>query len=111
MPDPWNAICVVGIRVYSKDGDLELRTVIEGGELLEGGMGEKGAADLDDAQANAGGFRDRNSEPMGSNSYPHVIRSDGQLLTPGVSKADIQDYIRYSSVNSSGMNTPAMTSR
>ncbi|KAM5354596.1 hypothetical protein ACJ41O_001243 [Fusarium nematophilum] len=63
MPDPWNAICIVGIRVYSKDGNLELRTVMEGGELLEGGMGEKGAADLDNAQSNAGGVRaDENEE-------------------------------------------------
>ena len=56
-PDPWNAICVVGIRVYSKDEDLELRVVMEGGELEEGGMGEKGGVDLDNAQANAGGAR------------------------------------------------------
>jgi hypothetical protein len=56
-PEPWNAICVVGLRVYSKDEDLELRVVIEGGELGEGGMGEKGGVDLDNAQANAGGAR------------------------------------------------------
>ena len=56
-PDPWNAICVVGLRVYSQDEDLELRVVIEGGELGEGGMGEKGGVDLDNAQANAGGAR------------------------------------------------------
>ncbi|KAL2127305.1 hypothetical protein VTI74DRAFT_10947 [Chaetomium olivicolor] len=56
-PDPWNAICVVGLRVYSKDEDLELRVVMEGGELEEGGMGEKGGVDLDNAQANAGGAR------------------------------------------------------
>ncbi|KAK4150867.1 calpain-D [Chaetomidium leptoderma] len=56
-PDPWNAISVVGLRVYSKDEDLELRVVIEGGELGEGGMGEKGGVDLDNAQANAGGAR------------------------------------------------------
>ncbi|KAK0738921.1 hypothetical protein B0T18DRAFT_395135 [Schizothecium vesticola] len=56
-PDPWNAICIVGLRVYSKDEDLELRVVMEGGELEEGGMGEKGGVDLDNAQANAGGAR------------------------------------------------------
>ncbi|KAK3985233.1 calpain-D [Cladorrhinum sp. PSN332] len=56
-PDPWNAICVVGLRVYSKDEGLELRVVMEGGELEEGGMGEKGGVDLDNAQANAGGMR------------------------------------------------------
>ncbi|KPA36212.1 calpain, partial [Fusarium langsethiae] len=57
MPEPWNAICIVGIRVYSKDEYLELRTVMEGGELLEGGMGSKGNTELDDAQSNAGGVR------------------------------------------------------
>ncbi|KJZ76472.1 hypothetical protein HIM_04201 [Hirsutella minnesotensis 3608] len=57
MPDPWNAVCIVGIRVYSKDADLQLRTLMEGGELLEGGMGEKGGEDLDNAQSNAAGMR------------------------------------------------------
>ena len=61
-PDPWNAICVVGLRVYSKDEDLELRIVMEGGELEEGGMGEKGGVDIDNAQANAGGARGRKKE-------------------------------------------------
>ncbi|KAF6836715.1 Calpain-9 [Colletotrichum plurivorum] len=59
LPDPWNAICIVGVRVYSMDEDLELRVVMEGGELLEGGMGKKGEADLDNAQANAGGEREK----------------------------------------------------
>ncbi|KAL2257974.1 hypothetical protein VTK26DRAFT_8890 [Humicola hyalothermophila] len=64
-PDPWNAICVVGLRVYSKDEDLELRVVMEGGELEEGGMGEKGGVDLDNAQANAGGARAERPERKG----------------------------------------------
>lgn len=57
MPDPWNAVCIVGIRVYSKDAQLQLRTVMESGELLEDGMGEKGGEDLDNAQVNASGMR------------------------------------------------------
>ncbi|KAF4961770.1 hypothetical protein FSARC_10108 [Fusarium sarcochroum] len=57
MPEPWNAICIVGVRVYSKDENLELRTVMEGGELLEEGIEPKGLADLDNAQSNAGGSR------------------------------------------------------
>ncbi|KAK3323026.1 hypothetical protein B0H66DRAFT_602440 [Apodospora peruviana] len=63
-PDPWNAICVVGLRVYSKDEDLELKIVLEGGELEEGGMGEKGGVDLDNAQANAGGARGRKEDKI-----------------------------------------------
>lgn len=62
LPDPWNAICIVGFRIYSKDQDLDLRVVIEGGDLSEGGMGEKGAADIDNAQVNAGGEREKPKE-------------------------------------------------
>ncbi|KAF2966294.1 hypothetical protein GQX73_g7248 [Xylaria multiplex] len=62
LPDPWNAICIVGFRVYSKDENLDLRVVIEGGDLAEGGMGEKGAADIDNAQMNAGGGREEKKE-------------------------------------------------
>ena len=62
LPDPWNAICIVGFRVYSKDEDLDLRVVIEGGELAEGGMGEKGAQDLDNAQMNAAGAREKTND-------------------------------------------------
>ncbi|KAI1194741.1 hypothetical protein F5X97DRAFT_264786 [Nemania serpens] len=62
LPDPWNAICIVGFRIYSKDQDLDLRVVIEGGDLSEGGMGEKGAADIDNAQINAGGEREKPKE-------------------------------------------------
>ncbi|KAI1754164.1 hypothetical protein F4782DRAFT_528606 [Xylaria castorea] len=62
LPDPWNAICIVGFRVYSKDQDLDLRVVIEGGDLAEGGMGEKGAADIDNAQMNAGGEREKTTK-------------------------------------------------
>ncbi|KAI8710510.1 Calpain catalytic domain-containing protein [Fusarium sp. LHS14.1] len=35
-PAPWNAVCIVGIRVYSKDSGLELHTIMEGDEFLEG---------------------------------------------------------------------------
>ncbi|KAK8008438.1 hypothetical protein PG991_010989 [Apiospora marii] len=60
LPDPWNAVCVIGLRVYSKDEDLKLRVVIEGGDLAENGMGEKGAQDIDNAQINAAsGARER----------------------------------------------------
>ncbi|EAQ91711.1 hypothetical protein CHGG_03646 [Chaetomium globosum CBS 148.51] len=70
-PDPWNAIAVVGLRVYSKDEDLELRVVIEGGELEEGGMGEKGGVDLDNAQANAGGARTARVEKKEGEAAAH----------------------------------------
>jgi hypothetical protein len=34
-PDPWNAICIVGLRVYSKDDQLEVRIFEEGDEEVE----------------------------------------------------------------------------
>ena len=107
MAEPWNAVCIVGIRVYSKDADLELRTVIEGGELLEDGMGEKGAADLDNAQANAGGSRiaDKNGNETGG----YVVSRDGHLLTPGLVDGKVRDYINAASIASSVAGTPIMT--
>ncbi|KAM7200883.1 calpain-D [Naviculisporaceae sp. PSN 640] len=77
-PDPWNAICVVGLRVYSKDEDLELRVVMEGGELEEGGMGEKGGPDLDNAQANAGGARRKSVAVIGSNGEEDAYEGDSE---------------------------------
>ena len=116
MNAPWNAVCIVGIRVYSKDPDLELRTVIEGGELLEGGMGEKGAADLDNAQANAGGSRIMGSggaataNDSADVAYPPIVRRDGQLFTPGdLNNGTAQDYISYVSATSSLVGTPMPT--
>lgn len=61
-PDPWNAIAVVGFRVYSKDEDLELRVVMEGGELEQAGMGNLGEADLDNAVTNAAGQREKKQD-------------------------------------------------
>jgi hypothetical protein len=107
MPEPWNAVCIVGIRVYSKDPDLELRTVIEGGELLEDGMGEKGAADLDNAQANAGGSRIEDKNGNGTGGY--VVSRDGHLLTPGLVDGKVRDYINAASIASSVDGTPMAT--
>lgn len=112
MPEPWNAICIVGIRIYSKDPDLELRTVIEGGELLERGQGEKGAADLDNAQANAGGSRGGvpGGVVSGSGFYAPVVDRDGGTLTPGMRNGKMRDYINnFASAESSAMNSPMLT--
>lgn len=62
VPDPWNAIAVIGFRVYSKDEHLELRVVMEGGELEQDGMGNLGEADLDNAVSNAAGQREKKQE-------------------------------------------------
>ncbi|KAK8016567.1 calcium-dependent cysteine-type endopeptidase-like protein [Apiospora rasikravindrae] len=79
LPDPWNAVCVVGFRVYSKDEDLELRVVIEGGDLAENGMGEKGAQDIDNAQINAAsGVREKKLE--GDNIKDQVEIIDGAAV-------------------------------
>jgi hypothetical protein len=89
LPEPWNAICIVGFRVLSKDENLELRVVMEGGELDEGGMGEKGEADLDNAQENAGGARggEKRNPSTGKDdgfaSYPKVVRKGGDEFAEG----------------------------
>lgn len=117
MPTPWNAVSIVGIRVYSKDANLELRTVMEGGELLEDGMGERGAADLDDAQANAGGVRagDKDGSAAGSNTvpYPPVVRREGDevedLSPTGARNSTIDEYFRIGSADTTPEITPGPT--
>jgi hypothetical protein len=42
--DPWNAVCVLGLRVYSKDPDLRIEVVMPG-------EGEKPGLDIDDKQS------------------------------------------------------------
>ncbi|OHE91743.1 calpain family cysteine protease [Colletotrichum orchidophilum] len=81
LPDPWNAICIMGVRVYSMDEDLEVHIVMEGGELVEGGMGKKGEADLENAQVNADGEREQredleSDEPHKSGMNSYRLRHD-----------------------------------
>ncbi|KAH8176580.1 calpain family cysteine protease domain-containing protein [Sarocladium implicatum] len=112
LPDPWNAICIVGIRVYSKDSSLELRTVLEGGELLEDGMGERGQSDLDNAQANAGGLRATGGEVANCPQYPPIVRRDGGELARKPSDgqhSSIKEYIHMDSRDTSRFNTPMPT--
>lgn len=94
-PEPWNAISVVGLRVYSKDEDLELRVVMEGAGLEEGGMGEKGGVDIDNAQANAGGARtarveknddDEDNEAYEGDSEVEITRRRSSVMRKGKKK-------------------------
>lgn len=77
--DPWNAIAVVGFRVYSKDEDLELRVIMEGGQLEQDGMGALGEADLDNGVANAGGQRGKQEGGSGGkdDKTPDGVKGDG----------------------------------
>ena len=79
MPYPWNAICIAGFRVYSKDENLQLNIVMEGGELAEGGMGEKGEADIDNAQDNAGGAREEKKDSEKTPDEVEIV--DGDAIT------------------------------
>jgi len=79
-PDPWNAIAIVGFRVYSKDKDLELRVIMEGGLLDQDGMGTLGEADLDNGVANAGGQRGKQEE--GSAEKPQRSADGGKVDDP-----------------------------
>lgn len=83
-PDPWNAIAVVGFRVYSKDTDLELRVVMEGGVLEQDGMGTLGEADLDNGVANAGGQRGKDEE--GSQGKDQSTQDKSQRNEPAKAK-------------------------
>jgi hypothetical protein len=119
MPEPWNAICIVGVRVYSKDENLELRTVMEGGELLEGGMGSKGPADLDNAQSNAGGGRVADKKTFevkpeeDSKASPPLIRKDDRYMedegTSGEKYSSIKSYFHIDSAFTTRVNSPAPT--
>lgn len=82
LPDPWNAVCIVGFKVYSKDEDLELRVIMEGGALEEGGMGAKGEKDLDNAQENAAGSREDEEKGENGPGYdPIVVKEEGREQT------------------------------
>lgn len=88
MPEPWNAIAVIGFRVYSKDEDLELRVVMEGGELEQDGMGSLGEVDLDNAVSNAAGQREKKQEEE------QVNKKDGQNVHAGIEGAELnQDQV------------------
>ncbi|TDZ40721.1 Calpain-9 [Colletotrichum trifolii] len=91
LPDPWNAVCIIGVRVYSMDEDLQLRVVMEGGELPEGGMGKKGEADLDNAQANAGGQREKQDpEDQVRNAEKAIpVEQDEKVDGGGAQKSDL----------------------
>lgn len=78
VPDPWNAIAVIGFRVYSKDEDLELRVIMEGGALEQDGMGSLGEADLDNAVSNAAGQRSRANDTTKQGENRDAARAPDQ---------------------------------
>lgn len=78
VPDPWNAIAVIGFRVYSKDEDLELRVIMEGGALEQDGMGSLGEADLDNAVSNAAGQRSRANDTTEQGEKKDAARAPGR---------------------------------
>lgn len=90
-PDPWNAIAVVGFRVFSKDEDLELRVIMEGGELEQAGMGNLGEADLDNAVANAAGQRERKQATEGDKGEGSATKEPS---TEGTEKTKIGPDVR-----------------
>lgn len=89
-PEPWNAIAVVGFRVYSKDEGLELRVIMEGGELEQDGMGNLGEADLDNAVANAAGQRDSIEKQLkdGETAAQAKTSSEVKVVTSNIDTGD-----------------------
>ncbi|KAH8655534.1 hypothetical protein BX600DRAFT_515342 [Xylariales sp. PMI_506] len=53
LPDPWNAICILSFRVYSKDKNLEIQVIFDDGGLQGGVTGEKVAGEIDNSQSDA----------------------------------------------------------
>ncbi|KAH8687438.1 hypothetical protein BGZ60DRAFT_363165 [Tricladium varicosporioides] len=53
--DPWNAVAVIGLRIYSKDSGVSVKAVRprEWELELEEGKGEEGKLDVDDSAADA----------------------------------------------------------
>lgn len=64
LPDPWNAICIVGFRVYSKDDNLKLRIIdveeasVDTNNDIDGAgkLGDNENNELDNAVLNAAGI-------------------------------------------------------
>lgn len=66
-PEPWNAVCIVGFRVYSKDEELEVRIFDENipglGDIEEKLEEESTDADVEDAcEESKSGKQDENLE-------------------------------------------------
>jgi hypothetical protein len=100
--DPWNAVCIVGFRVYSKDEGLEVKIYDEGDEdeKLEAGKIDEGSeADAEDEQ----GEKKQDSEtpgeakkargdepklPIRSKEDDELILVDGEKKALALGKAD-----------------------
>jgi len=100
--EPWNAVCIVGFRVYSKDEGLEVKIYDEGEEdekLETGKIDEGGEADAEDEQ----GEKKQDSEtpgetkkaegdeaklPIRSKGDDELILIDGEKKTLALGKAD-----------------------
>jgi hypothetical protein len=67
--DPWNAVCVVGLRVYSEGQEVEIE-VVRGGVLEEHHENQK-QLDVDDVSRDAA---DASRTPMNSPISPQVSR-------------------------------------
>lgn len=79
-PDPWNAIAVVGLRVYSMDEHLELSVLMDGDVLdQDGNSGEPCEAGLDNAVANAADQR----EDTGQVHQTSLSQSEGKIKECG----------------------------
>lgn len=110
-PEPWNAIAVVGFRVYSKDENLELRVIMEGGELEQDGMGNLGEADLDNAVVNAAGQRDEINKKVPDivvNSEIAAQAKHSDVQAPGLAAGDASNAANPSVQEGDGVKLAAM---
>jgi hypothetical protein len=97
--DPWNAVCIVGFRVYSKDEGLEVKIYDEGDEDEKLEADEGSEADAEDEQ----GGKKQDSEtpgeakkargdepklPIRSKEDDELILVDGEKKALALGKAD-----------------------
>ncbi|TGO66159.1 hypothetical protein BELL_0976g00030 [Botrytis elliptica] len=71
-PEPWNAVCIVGFRVYSKDEGLVLNICEEGMEKEDSELKEENEAGIDGDVEDA--EDDKNTEKMGRNGKDEKLK-------------------------------------
>jgi hypothetical protein len=79
--DPWNAVCVVGLRVYSKDSELRIDVEHGNGMLKNGDVyleDQQRGLDVDDAS------KDPSREPVSPSSGKDMMRGYAEASLMGM---------------------------
>lgn len=74
--EPWNAVCVVGLRVYSKDEGLEVTVFEEGVEETVDAIDEGSEGDVEDGDGEKKEEADLEEPKSGEIEKAKVVKSD-----------------------------------